>query len=63
MFMAIYNWFAIPIQFAFNPDFTNHPAYIIVDSMINLIFIIDVIINFRTTFIHKVTGEEIIDPK
>ena len=63
MFLAIYNWFAIPVQFAFNPDFSNHPAYIAVDSMINLIFIIDVIINFRTTFIHKVTGEEIIDAK
>lgn len=46
-----------------NPDFTNHPAYIIVDSLVNLIFIIDVVINFRTTFIHKLTGEEIIEPK
>ena len=63
MFLAIYNWFAIPVQFAFNPEFSNHPAYIAVDSMINLIFIIDVIINFRTTFIHKVTGEEIIEAK
>ena len=63
MFMAIYNWFAIPVQFALNPEFTDHPAYIAVDALINLIFIIDVIINFRTTFIHKLTGEEIIEPK
>ena len=63
MFMAIYSWFAIPVQLSLNPDFTNHPAYITVDALINVIFIIDVIINFRTTFIHKVTGEEIIEQK
>ena len=63
MFMAIYSWFAIPVQLSLNPEFTNHPAYIIVDALINAIFIIDVIINFRTTFIHKVTGEEIIEQR
>ena len=63
MILAIYSWFVIPVQCAFNPSFSFHPAYIVVDSIINFIFIVDVFINFRTTFLHPLTGEEVFDSK
>jgi hypothetical protein len=34
-----------------------------VDSLIDIVFIVDIILNFRTTFIDPVNGEEILDTK
>ena len=33
-----------------------------VDSLINLVFIMDIVLNFRTSFIDPHNGEEILDP-
>jgi len=33
-----------------------------IDSMIDLVFIIDIVLNFRTSFVDPVNGEEILDP-
>ena len=36
---------------------------ITVESVINLVFMIDIFLNFRITFISTVNGDEIFDPK
>ena len=33
-----------------------------IDSLIDLVFIVDIILNFRTTFIDPANGEEVLDP-
>ena len=33
----------------------------VVDSSINLIFVVDIITNFRTSFMHQRTGDEVMD--
>lgn len=32
------------------------------DSLIDLVFLVDIVLNFRTTYIDSVTGEEVLDP-
>lgn len=34
-----------------------------VDSLIDLVFVIDIILNFRTSYVDPVNGEEILDPR
>ena len=63
MLLAVYNSFTIPLQVAFHLHSMDHPVYILVDVIINIVFICDMLVNFRTTFIDEESGEEVIDPK
>ena len=57
----MYQAVTIPISISFEPDEFNNPVLKTLDSLIDLIFIVDIILNFRTSFIDPVTGEEILD--
>ena len=46
----------------YDPDIFNSNYSKTFDSMIDLVFLLDIIINFRTSFIHQINGEEITDP-
>jgi hypothetical protein len=59
MVLSIYSCFIVPIQFSFDPDFAYSTYFIVIDSFVNLIFVTDMIIIFRTTFIHPKTGKEV----
>lgn len=63
MIFAIFNCFAIPVDVAFEPGFMDTWYFLLINSVIDFIFLLDLIINFRTTFIHAKTGKEIIEPK
>jgi hypothetical protein len=63
MLLAIYNCFMVPVQFCFDPKFAESIYFTITDMLINLIFLIDILINFRTSFIHPKTGDEVMDLK
>ena len=39
------------------------PAEVVIESIINMAFMIDIFLNFRITFISSVNGDEIFDPK
>lgn len=39
------------------------PAFYVLNSLIDLIFLMDIIVNFRTTFYDIETGDEVFDPK
>ena len=59
MLLAIYNCLSIPFYASFNPDpnvFTENFDYI-VDSC----FVMDILLNFRTSFVHPKTGLEIME--
>jgi hypothetical protein len=60
--LAVYQAVTIPISIAFDPDEFSSPLMKTIDSLIDLVFILDIVLNFRTSFIESVNGEEILDP-
>lgn len=59
MVLATWNCFSIPITVAFEPAFAETLVMFILNSCIDIFFLLDIFINFRTSFIHPNTGEEI----
>ena len=60
---TIYNCLALPLFLAFNPSLLESPYTLLSDTMIDLLFISDILVNFRTTYIKDTTKEEIYDAK
>lgn len=58
---SVYQAVTIPLTICFGPDFFNSYQSKTMDSIIDLTFIVDIIIRFRTTYIDTVSGEEILD--
>ena len=63
IFLAIYNSFQIPFEIAFDPVDMKLPAFYVLNSCIDLVFLLDIIVNFRTTFYDIETGDEVFDSK
>ena len=63
MTLAIYNCFMVPVQFSFDPDYAYSIWFNCIELSINLFFIADIVISFRTTYIHSKTGEEVMEIK
>jgi hypothetical protein len=62
IFLAIYNSFTIPINISFKPYILNTETFRIVDSFVDLIFLLDIIVTFRSTYLSTSDGVEIVDP-
>lgn len=60
MILAIWNCFYTPLEIAFNLE-VNSALIIGIDTCIDLLFILDIYFNFRTTYFSTVTGEEVFD--
>ena len=63
LLLALWNLFYVPYNFAFNSDLGNEYLTDAVNIIIDLLFMMDVFVNFRTTLINEKTGEEITDGK
>lgn len=63
MIMAVFSCFTIPVHVSFSPSAMNNIWFRIINGAIDVSFIVDVIISFRTTYIHPRTGNEIVLPK
>ena len=61
--LALYNWFVIPVQVAFDPPSLDNVTTTVIDALVDFLFGVDIFIMFRTTFLDTYTGEEIIDGK
>ena len=61
--LSIYNSFVIPLQFSMPKSFDNHPWTETFDQIIDWIFYLDIIINFRTKFIDPKNDEFVSDSK
>lgn len=59
--LSIYQAFTIPMQLCLAEDFWGSNTIKTFDALINLTFLLDIIIRFRTTYIHPVTGEEVLN--
>lgn len=63
MVLAVINCFQIPYQVAFTENDNSNVAIDILNYFIDVFFVLDVFINFRTSFINEYTGLEITNPK
>lgn len=61
MMLALWNCISIPFIVAFTPDSANDESVFVVSAIIDAIFFVDVILNFRTTYFSSSTGDEIKD--
>lgn len=61
MLLAIYNCVSIPFAVAFEPE--TSAGFEAWERILDVLFGLDVIFNFRTTFVNSKTGLEITDPK
>ena len=53
MALAIYNCFSIPLSVAFEPEQMKSVYFTIADIIIDLTFVLDIIISFRTAYINN----------
>lgn len=59
--MAIFNSFAVPLEYVIT-DLSKNSTYQVIDLVINIMFIFDILLGFRTTYFDAL-GQEIRDPK
>ena len=52
----------MPFQTAFNPDQELQLQFRLFLILINIFFILDLVVNFRTTFVDTKTGVEVFEP-
>jgi len=62
MALALWNVFCVPFTLVFNPGFGDKPEVMAVNLLIDAIFIVDIVLNFRTSFYSATTGDEILSP-
>ncbi len=58
--LGMINFLIIPIEVAWEPDYSYSIVYIVFDYIVDFIFLTDLFINFRTSKMHK--GEEVTNP-
>lgn len=61
--LAIYNCFQIPFQIAFDPAFLDTQPVNIFNSVIDFLFLMDIVVAFRTTYFDIHSGEEVFESK
>ena len=61
MLLALYNCITIPYTVAFDPDVTT--AYNFWERVLDVLFALDLVLAFRTTFTHPKTGFEVSNNK
>jgi hypothetical protein len=61
--LSVYNAIVLPLQFSLPTSFADHLFFIIGDQIIDILFILDIIINFRTIYIDPKSEEVISDSK
>ena len=59
MVLATFNCFTIPLDVSFDPPSFSTTGFGLINTAIDLTFLADIIISFRTTFIDLRNGEEI----
>lgn len=62
MTLATIKSVTIPVEIAFSPPFEKDPSFIAFSAFVDFIFFIDILINFRCTFVNQ-DGDEVSDLK
>lgn len=61
--LSLWICFVLPVQIAFEPDGLDSTGNYYFNNIIDIAFVFDIILNFRTTINNPLTGEEIMDSK
>lgn len=59
--LAIYNCFGIPFEICFEPPIMESNAFLILNSIIDFFFGIDIYVQFKTTYYDPLSGDEVFD--
>lgn len=59
--LAIYNCYSIPLEICFNPVEMESNFFLVLNSIIDIIFGVDIFIQLRTTYYDAMNGDEIFD--
>jgi len=51
MISAVFNCFTIPFKVAYQPPFMEAPSYGVLNNIIDFVFLIDIMVTFRTAFV------------
>ena len=60
--LALYNCIMIPMSLAFTQNISNSKPISIFESIVDTLFILDILLNFRTTYVNPKTNIEITEP-
>ncbi|CAF3405698.1 unnamed protein product [Rotaria sp. Silwood1] len=63
LLLTFYTSLLVPYHAAFKSKSLDDVPLLVVDSIVDVIFFIDIILNFHTTYVHTKSGEVISDPK
>ncbi|CAF1075963.1 unnamed protein product, partial [Didymodactylos carnosus] len=63
LLLTFYTSVLVPYHAAFKSKSLDDVPLLVVDSIVDVIFFIDIILNFHTTYVHAKSGEVISDPK
>ena len=61
MILAIWNCFSIPFFVALEPTIADEPSMFGINTAIDILFAVDIALNFRTTYFNVRTGDEVFD--
>lgn len=61
MLLAIYNCISIPFNSSYAPE--SNIYYDTFEHIVDILFVLDIVISFRTSFVHPKTGLEVLDSK
>ena len=61
MILATFNVFVIPLDVGFAPETFQSSAFDVINYIIDLLFLVDFVVSFRTTYINERTGAEVKD--
>ena len=56
---TLYNCVSIPYEVGFEGGFSDNVAIVVLDYFIDFLFGLDIIFNFRTTYVNSKTGTEV----
>lgn len=59
--LAIYNCFGIPLEICLQPVTMESQGFLILNSVIDFIFGIDIFVQFKTTYYDALSGDEVFD--
>lgn len=62
MVLAIWNCIQVPYTIAFLNEADSSPLEFALNTVVDVIFILDIVISFRTTYINEETGVEVTNP-
>ena len=63
MIFSIWNSITSPIEIAFKPPEFARTDMVTANYAIDILFLVDIVLNFRTSYTNALAGDEILDPK